>query len=145
MSEVNIDDGDATVTYSGDWQSSTDMRSYQNTIHFTNSLNSQAKLSFIGNSFVLRLESQLIFILPGISVTAYGVVRASETPQSSYTLDGGDLTFLQSTSKVISQYGVSLYTSPVLRNGQHNLVITNLGNGSTFFLDYFVITSASST
>ena len=62
MSEVNIDDVDAAVTYSGDWQSSTDLRSYQNTIHFTNSLNSQAKLTFIGNSFVLRLESQLIFI-----------------------------------------------------------------------------------
>jgi len=124
MSQVYIDDVDASLAYSGSWQSTTqELRAYRNTMHFTNSINSKATLTFTG-----------------IGVTVYGAIRSSETPQSSYSLDGGGATvYNRSTTQVLSQYGVIFYTSPIVRNGQHTLTITNLNDENTFFIDNFII------
>ena len=52
MSEVSIDDFDASVAYVGPWTSSTDVqRSHNHTLHSTNSTNSKVTLTFTGISF----------------------------------------------------------------------------------------------
>lgn len=79
----------------------------------------------------------------------YGVVLASESSQSSYSLDGGNSTVFNAPSAFLTQYGALFYTSPILPNGQHNLTITSLNDTEILYIDYFVIvttgTSASSS
>lgn len=75
---------------------------------------------------------------------AYGTVRGSDTPQSSYSIDGGSSTTFKPSSQVLSRYGVLFYTSPSLQNGQHTLVITNLNDTSTLFIDDFIIVTTGS-
>lgn len=128
MSEVYIDDIDASVAYSGTWQATaSEERSYHNTLHWTDTVGSKATFTFTG-----------------ISVMAYGTVRGSDTPQSSYSIDGGSSTTFKPSSQVLSRYGVLFYTSPSLQNGQHTLVITNLNDTSTLFIDDFIIVTTGS-
>lgn len=70
---------------------------------------------------------------------AYGDVRASETPQSSYSIDGGSPTIFKGAAGVLTEPGTLFYTSPSLSNGQHTLTITNLNDTNTLFIDYFIV------
>ena len=140
MSEVYVDDPDPSVSYSGNWQFSTDsLRDYHNTVHLTNTINSKATFTFTGTPFRSYESLPNSTSITGINVMAYGDVRASETPQSSYSIDGGSLTFFKGAAGVLTEPGTLFYTSPSLSNGQHTLTITNLNDTSTLFIDYFIV------
>jgi len=80
-------------------------------------------------------------------VGSIGEINESETIQGNYSIegnysiDGGDnVTFAITTTG--SLLGIPYFTTPVLTQGHHSLLITNITNAgpsNTFSLDYFLV------
>jgi hypothetical protein len=79
----------------------------------------------------------------------YGLLTTSaHVPEPSFSIDGGGPTVFTPGPEVhvSSGYNILFYASPSLRNGPHNLIVTNLGNASnTLAIDYFIIVSTTNT
>src|SRR6266568_5013635 len=77
----------------------------------------------------------------GIRIAVYGTTRppasGTDSPQSSYTIDGSGLVTYTSPQDGNVQYKQLFYESPTLPNGQHTLTVTSLRDSDDFFLDYF--------
>lgn len=87
----------------------------------------------------------------GTGVGVYGTIAVASNPGGPpitvfYLDDDVDRTEYspvppQSTDLYMQRW----YFSPPLENGQHTLVASNFLNGSSMYLDYFVVTSPTST
>ncbi|KAF7351993.1 hypothetical protein MVEN_01161500 [Mycena venus] len=117
---VLLDDNDASLAYSPDWQANTDSdSSLQGTEHVSTSAGAWVSLSFEGTQISLFGPS------------------GQKGLQVSVVIDGSD-----SQSGVItqSQNQNQLFTSPVLPFGHHTMNVTLLTGGSTA-IDYFLVAS----
>ncbi|KAF7421159.1 hypothetical protein PC9H_011679 [Pleurotus ostreatus] len=121
---VIIDNADTQIQYSSSWQVNGSPNEYKGTTS-----NTARK----GESFTIKFV--------GTSVAVYGTVAAGTPPNSTYTLDGGDLFpfFAQRSTSI--RYQQVFYSSPALPFMEHTLVGTceNENEGGEVVLDYFVI------
>ena len=61
-------------------------------------------------------------------------------PVSSYSIDGGTPTIYNEAQDGNQYYNQEFYQSPVLSDGPHTIVVTNVyGNHAAYFLDYFLV------
>ena len=78
----------------------------------------------------------------GTSVAVYGTVK-TDTPSSAYTLDGTSNSFYVAPKSKTTVYQTLFYQSPILADGEHTLLVTNLGTG-TLWIDYLLYTPSVS-
>ncbi|TFK37821.1 hypothetical protein BDQ12DRAFT_666725 [Crucibulum laeve] len=96
--------------------------------------------------------SQLQFTVPtlGTSIAVFGTILASDSniqgnPLSTYSIDDQLVTTFAPSEETFRQHNVLFYRSATLPQGIHILLVTSLGNKSTFYVDYFEVTGDSST
>jgi hypothetical protein len=123
---------------------------YKNTIHLTNSTNSKATLTFTGiSSNSLSGMNELLdmfqYILKKFGrYQRHGVWPCCAARRSTSGVDPTLITeAARGRSALQGPAPTLLETSPILRNGQHDLTIENLnGINSTFCIDNFVIVTS---
>lgn len=75
----------------------------------------------------------------GTSVAVYGTVGPTGLAgpsKSTYTLDGASpITYTAPVSNRVIN-GVTYYRSPILKDGEHSLVITDMQDSTYFWIDY---------
>lgn len=83
------------------------------------------------------------FSILGTQVSVYGTLGPRDVqllaPQSNFSIDGGSSATYQAVQRPTVQYSTRFYTSPLLPNGEHTLVVTNLITSDSLFLDYFTV------
>jgi len=67
------------------------------------------------------------------------------SPISSYSVDGTTPVNYLAVQTQYVQYNQRFYQSPILPNGQHNLIVKNTLNSDALFLDYFIVQPESGT
>ncbi|KAF8894222.1 hypothetical protein CPB84DRAFT_1305546 [Gymnopilus junonius] len=130
--DVNIDDTNTTlIQYVGNWDVlNGSTRQWNGTVHSTLDPNATATFQF-----------------RGYQVWVWGTTPAGEGSNLvSFTLDGGTPNITSRTSNVSAVYNERYYSSPILPDTYHTLVVTNKGSdasGNTqFMLDRFEFTSS---
>jgi hypothetical protein len=83
----------------------------------------------------------------GVQISVVGTIGPRTvgvvSPQSNYTVDGGNPNVYTATQDSTVHYSTRFYLSPVLPNGQHTLIVTNVLDSDSFFIDYFLIYKSS--
>ena len=79
---------------------------------------------------------------PGTSVAVYGTI-GSDTPRSSYLLDVATPSIYAAGKTRVTLFQRMFFQSPTLTDGEHTLLITNLGTGE-LWIDYIVYTPSVS-
>jgi len=82
----------------------------------------------------------LTYLFTGTTISVYGIegTSSSSRANSSYTLDGSTPRLHQDSTTTATS-NVLFYTSPLLEDTQHTLVIQNLAAGGELQLDYFEV------
>ncbi|KDR74245.1 hypothetical protein GALMADRAFT_141319 [Galerina marginata CBS 339.88] len=129
MGLLTFDDRDPLVSYSvnGNWKQGGATEEFNATTTFTIYGGATATLTFTGTS---------VGVYGTIANTGLGAA-----PQSSYSVDGGPTSTY--TGKMLStiQYRQEFYLNKNLSaNEPHTLVVTTVGSGAFFYLDYFLVT-----
>ncbi len=82
-------------------------------------------------------------------MSVHGTIGALRTgfvsPISSYSVDGSTPVNYRANQTQYVQYNQRFYQSPVLPDGEHNLIVTNTLYSDSLFLDYFVVQSETTT
>ncbi|TBU22397.1 hypothetical protein BD311DRAFT_145029 [Dichomitus squalens] len=123
---VTIDDSDPRIQYGGAWipnpGSDPQMNNFDGTLTFTNVSGSTATVSFTGSA-----------------VAVYGAFEPGTfNVLSSYAVDDGASTVFQpATTNTQWLYRRPFFQSGPISDGQHTLVITNLGN--RFWFDFIQV------
>lgn len=139
-----VDDSDPAVSYSSGWQKAGSGNEYNTTTSWTNQPHTTATLNFVGaqcTSPLLQHVPQLLLL--GIQISVMGsvgpAVSGTVPPQSNYSIDGGTPTTYTANQDQGVHYNTKFYQSPVLPDGRHTLVITNLLVSDSLYLDFFLI------
>ncbi|KAK7000361.1 hypothetical protein R3P38DRAFT_2561495 [Favolaschia claudopus] len=133
MNTAIIDDRDALIRYDGNWSETGGADEFNSTMTW---------------SAVQGASASFIFV--GTSVTVFGTVAASDSPQASMTflvdgIIGGTFTPPSNTTSTI--HHEALWVSPALNDGSHTLVITQTAaqTQGEIFLDYIMYDTTSSS
>ncbi|KAK7049116.1 hypothetical protein R3P38DRAFT_3175366 [Favolaschia claudopus] len=133
MNTAIIDDRDALIRYDGNWSETGGADEFNSTMTW---------------SAVQGASASLIFV--GTSVTVFGTVATSDSPQASMTflvdgIIGGTYTPPSNTTSNI--HHEALWVSPTLTDASHTLVITQTAaqTQGEIFLDYVMYNTTSSS
>jgi hypothetical protein len=77
----------------------------------------------------------------GTSIAVYGTI-GTDTPTSTYTLDGSKPSVFSAGKSKTFLYQQLFFHSPTLTDAEHTLLITNSGSGE-LFIDYILYTLSS--
>jgi hypothetical protein len=77
---------------------------------------------------------------PGTSVAVYGTI-GPDSPRSSYLLDAPPASVYTAGTLQATAFQQLFFQSPTLSDGEHTLLVTNLGSGA-LWIDYFRYTSS---
>ena len=152
---VTIDDADSTIEYHGFWIPNpgvpdTPMNNYGGTLTFSNASGSTATVSFTGEPSrcdaglrhrVLTAAVRAILELDGAGskVAVYGAYNVGTFDMNAhFTIDDGEPTgWFPPSTNTQWQYRRQYFQSAEIPNGEHTLVITNLGD--QFWLDFIQV------
>ncbi|KAF8148415.1 hypothetical protein B0H34DRAFT_802952 [Crassisporium funariophilum] len=126
MAVLALDDRDASITYSTGWALSGSVLEYNRTTTWTGVAGSTARIAFRGTSI-------------GVFGTVSGRKRGGIAPETTYSMDGGVPVKFTATQTLVNQYNQLFYQSPVIENGLHNLLITNVLAAEPFFMDFMLV------
>jgi hypothetical protein len=146
MSAVQIiDDSDPIVSYSSGWQKSGGSNEYNGTTTWANQPGSTTTVVFVGMSnfpFPFLPQNQYITHL-GVQIAVVGTIGPRTagfvSPQSNYSVDGSTPNVYSAVQDGSVHYSTRFYLSPTLTDGQHTLVVTNILDSDSFFIDYFLV------
>ncbi|KAF9220919.1 hypothetical protein BS17DRAFT_712720 [Gyrodon lividus] len=135
---TTVDDRDPRITYTGTWTLGGNAPEYENTTHGTTIAGSSASFNFTGT-------------FHGTSVSVFGTVGPVDyyhvdvgPPMSVYNLDHFPAVTFTAPALNSASYHYQFYTSPLLDEGVHYLVITSVNMSSVLWLDYLQYTPSSS-
>jgi hypothetical protein len=101
------------------------------------------------NLLLERGTENVAYSFLGVRIQVFGTQcdpAGGNTTVSTYTIDGGTASkYTVPAGVVCNQDFVQFYSSPLLSNGAHMLVITNLNQGAWYFLDYLKVTVPAPT
>ncbi|KAJ6530929.1 hypothetical protein DFH09DRAFT_1183698 [Mycena vulgaris] len=126
-----LDDSDARVVYSGEWNASSSEGFFQNTVHVSKSPSSTVSLTFEGNYF--SLYGPITYDEDGVGCTASAVI------------DGRKPVNMTISHPKLARQTIAnsqLFTSGALQPGSHTIVITALDD-RPFSVDYFIFEAQS--
>ncbi|KAF8632648.1 hypothetical protein AX17_004781 [Amanita inopinata Kibby_2008] len=130
----NIDDASPIARYSPSdaWKTSGSTQlEYDGTTHLTNTSGATVTLTFNGSV-----------------IAVFGTIATDGgRPRSSYRIDNSSAIYEFDPTPPTNQslYQQKFYQSPALESGTHELTVTCLANNGTLVIDYFMITTPSST
>lgn len=149
---TQIDDRDPAVVYSraGKWSQQASTTAFNDTLTLTQEQGAAATLAFRGTSrrpvqvFLAVLTAHThAHAFTGTRVSVYGQVAAGGThaadPASAYSVDGAPPTAFTGVQNGSARVQTRFFMSPPLADGPHALVITALGAGAYFWLDFFLV------
>ena len=83
----------------------------------------------------------------GVQISVVGTIGPRTagvvSPQSNYTVDGSTPNVYTATQDSTVHYSTRFYLSPTLPDGQHTLIVTNILDSDSFFIDYFLVYKSS--
>ncbi|KAK7022450.1 hypothetical protein R3P38DRAFT_2710429 [Favolaschia claudopus] len=133
MNTAIIDDRDALIRYDGNWSETGGADEFNSTMTW---------------SAVQGASASFIFV--GTSVTVFGTVAASDSPQASMTflvdgIIGG--TYTPPSNTTFNIHHEALWVSPTLNDASHTLAITQTAaqTQGEIFLDYIMYNTTSSS
>ncbi|KAI1788038.1 hypothetical protein LXA43DRAFT_670403 [Ganoderma leucocontextum] len=147
---ITVDDGDPGIQYHGTWvhnliNDPKDLN-YGGSVTFTNVSGSTATYKFTGESESGRaphgeIEHTRTGTTAGTAIAVFGAFEVAGTfsMHSTYSIDGGPATdFIPASTTVRAAYRQKFFQSGTLSDGEHTLVIANVGR--ELWLDYLLIT-----
>jgi len=156
-----VDDRSSYITYSpSGWERrDAQIADYGGSLSYATLADQSATLTFQGESLTFWLSTRhrstsFFKLILGIGVAVFGHIMQKNPgispPFTSYSIDGGPVTTYEESQDDIEHPNQRFYQSPVLPNGQHTIVVTNLwphvpGGHAAYFLDYFQIVTADNT
>ena len=143
---TRVDDQDPTVAFHGSWQLYNNYTGpYDDTLTLSNTAGDHVSLTFTGR-FPCKSAVQIMSTFcVGTQIAVYGARTLSSgeayNASATFSIDGGSAGSWQRSEPPIAQFNVVMYTSPVLTDAPHTILITN--EGSYLSIDYFEIASGS--
>ena len=134
-----VDDTDPRITWQGFWFTGGVSSEYRSTTHGSDTAGATATFVFQGEQPLGMVYANCWNDIPiGTSVAVYGTIGTEGSPSSTFNLDDSSLV-TRSAAQVNSAARHALfYQSPTLLGGSHRVVITNLQNTGTLWIDYIL-------